>query len=171
MAAPESLILYELDDRPAFDVFSEDIGEVLARNLERVPLYIHAALPVAGDDTGDYLVRNVVGLDPANRVVAIGDRVAVGDRVMFVRRDVPSATRDLERMLADVRGRAAAPPKAALYFSCVARGPNLFGRNSEEMKTVQAAIGEDVPLVGFFANGEISKNRLYGYTGVLTLVG
>lgn len=163
-------ILFELDGRPAFDVFGEDIGEVLARNLERIPLYIHAALPVSGDDTGDYLVRNIVGLDPANRVVAIGDRVAVGDRVMFVRRDVPSATRDLERMLADVTGRAGAQPKAALYFSCVARGPNLFGRNSEEMKTVQAAIGADVPLVGFFANGEISKNRLYGYTGVLTLV-
>ena len=27
----------------------------------------------------------------------------------------------------------------------------------------------DVPLAGFYANGEISHNRLYGYTGVLTL--
>jgi small ligand-binding sensory domain FIST len=27
-----------------------------------------------------------------------------------------------------------------------------------------------VPLAGFFANGEISHNRLYGYTGVLTLL-
>ena len=42
-------------------------------------------------------------------------------------------------------------PKAALYFSCVARGPNLFGGNSEELTAVAEAIGEDVPLVGFAA--------------------
>lgn len=163
-------ILVELDGRPALDVFREDIGEVLSRNLERVSGYIHAALPISGDDTGDYLVRNVVGIDPGNKLVAIGDRISAGDRVMFVRRDGPAAAEDLDRMLADVKGRAGGVPKAALYYSCVARGPNLFGPDSDEMKAVQAVLGDDVPLVGFFANGEISKNRLYGYTGVLTLI-
>ena len=79
--------------------------------------------------------------------------------------------KDLQRMLADITTRAAGKPKAALYYSCVARGPNLFGQNSEELKAVQNALGDDVPVVGFFANGEISNNRLYGYTGVLTLIG
>ncbi|MGB0631036.1 MAG: FIST signal transduction protein [Alphaproteobacteria bacterium] len=167
----EDNILFELDGRPALDVFKEDIGEVLARNLERVGGYIHAALPVSGDDRGDYLVRNVVGIDPDNNLVAIGERVAAGDRVMFVRRDGPSAMEDLDRMLADVTSRAAGTPKAALYYSCVARGPNLFGPDSEELKAVRDALGEDVPVVGFFANGEISNNRMYGYTGVLTLIG
>ncbi len=162
-------ILIELDGHPALDVFKEDIGEVLARNLERVAGFIHAALPISGDDSGDYLVRNVVGIDPDNKLVAIGERISEGDRVMFVRRDGPAAMEDLDRMLSDVTGRAGPNPKAALYFSCVARGPNLFGADSEELKTVQDAIGEDTPLVGFFANGEICKNRLYGYTGVLTL--
>ena len=157
-------ILIELDDRPALDVFREDIGDVLSRNLDRVSGYIHAALPISadenGDDAGDYLVRNVVGIDPDSKLVAIGER----------RRDGAAAAEDLDRMLADVTGRAGRTAKAALYYSCVARGPNLFGPDSEELKAVQAAIGDDVPLVGFFANGEISKNRLYGYTGVLTLI-
>lgn len=179
-------IMAELDGRPALDVFREDIGDVLSRNLERVSGYIHAALPITGGDTGDafgdgsvnqaadaagdYLVRNVVGIDPGNKLVAIGERISAGDRVMFVRRDGGAAADDLDRMLADVTGRAGTTPKAALYYSCVARGPNLFGADSDEMKAVQAALGEDVPVVGFFANGEISKNRLYGYTGVLTLI-
>lgn len=164
-------IIFELDKLPALDVFKEDIGEVLAQNLERVGGYIHAALPVSGDDRGDYLVRNVVGVDPHNKLVAIGERVSAGDRLMFVRRDAPSAMKDLQRMLADITMRAAGKPKAALYYSCVARGPNLFGRNSEELMAVQNVLGDDVPVVGFFANGEISNNRLYGYTGVLTLIG
>ena len=167
----EDNIVFELDGKPALDVFKEDIGHVLARNLERVGGYIHAALPISGDDSGDYLVRNVVGIDPDNKLVAIGERVAAGDRVMFVRRDGPSAMEDLDRMLADLTLRAGGAPKAALYYSCVARGPNLFGPDSEELKAVQDALGEDVPVVGFFANGEISNNRLYGYTGVLTLIG
>ncbi len=162
-------ILIELDGRPALDVFRADVGEVLSRNLERVAGYIHAALPIAGDDNGDYLVRNVVGIDPSKKLVVIGERISVGDRVMFVRRDKSAAMDDLERMVADVTGRATGKPKAALYYSCVARGPNLFGSDSEEMKTVQAKLGDDIPLVGFYANGEISNNRLYGYTGVLTL--
>ena len=179
-------ILIELDGRPALDVFREDIGEVLSRNLERVSGYIHAALPIVSNvldsraDDGseddkagnpqDYLVRNVVGIDPGNKLVAIGERIAAGDRVMFVRRDGPAAAEDLDRMLADVKSRAGGTPKAALYYSCVARGPNLFGPDSGELKAVQTVLGDGVPLVGFFANGEISKNRLYGYTGVLTLI-
>ncbi len=163
-------VLIELDSRPALEVFKEDIGEVLARDMERVGGYIHAALPISGDDTGDYLVRNVMGVDPVNNWLSIGQRLGKGDRLMFVRRDAPSALKDLDRMLEDVTGRAAAPPRAALYFSCVARGPNLFGRESEELAAVAAALGDDVPVIGFFANGEISSNRLYGYTGVLTLI-
>ena len=90
---------------------------------------------------------------------------------MFVRRDGNAAAQDLDRMLNGVVARAGGSPRAALYYSCVARGPNLFGKNSEELKAVQTALGSDVPLVGFFANGEISRNRLYGYTGVLTILG
>lgn len=161
-------MLLALDGRPALDVFKEDIGEVLARNLSRAGGYIHAALPVADSDQGDYLVRNVVGVDPESGWMSIGERLSRGDKMMFVRRDAPNAMTDLKRMLDDVSGRAATTPKAALYFSCLARGPNLFGRNSEELRAVTDVIG-DVPLVGFFANGEICNNRVYGYTGVLTL--
>ncbi|MGE0748559.1 MAG: FIST N-terminal domain-containing protein [Rhodospirillales bacterium] len=162
-------VVMELDGKPAFEVFRSEIGEILARNLSRVGGYIHVALPIAGSDKADYLVRNLMGIDPQNGWIAVGDRLKVGDKLMFVRRDGAAAMADLERMVADVKKRADVAPRAALYFSCVARGPNLFGRNSEELKAVQAAVG-DVPLVGFYANGEICNNRLYGYTGVLTLI-
>ncbi len=162
-------VLITLDGQPALDVFKADIGEVLARNIERVGGYIHAALPISGTDNGDYLVRNIMGIEPEKKRMSIGERLHPGDKLMFVRRDGASALADLERMLEDVTHRAGGRPKAALYFSCVARGPNLFGDNSEELTAVSEAIGKDVPLVGFYANGEISNNRVYGYTGVLTL--
>ncbi len=162
-------VVARLDDRPAVDVFKEEIGEILSRDMSRIQGYVHAALPIAGSDTGDYQVRNLLGVYPEQGRLSIGEKMAAGDRLMFVRRDGPAAMTDLRRMLDDVTARAGGPPRAALYYSCVARGPNLFGRGSVELGTIAEALG-DVPLIGFFANGEISNNRIYGYTGVLTLL-
>jgi small ligand-binding sensory domain FIST len=58
--------------------------------------------------------------------------------------------------------------RGALYFSCIGRGENMFGSRGAELALVKEALGE-MPLAGFFCNGEISHDRLYGYTGVLTL--
>lgn len=161
-------ILIELDGKPALDVLKEDIGEILARDLTRIGGYIFAGLPIAGSDTGDYLVRNLVGIDPQNRLVAIGDMVERGERVMFCRRDADTAREDLLRMLAAIGKGLRCPPRGGIYVSCVGRGKNLFGPNSTELGLIQSELG-DFPLVGFYANGEISRDRLYGYTGVLTL--
>jgi small ligand-binding sensory domain FIST len=56
----------------------------------------------------------------------------------------------------------------AVYVSCSGRGGAHFGAPSAELQIVRRALG-DVPLVGFFAAGEIAHDRLYGYTGVLTV--
>ncbi|MPY72941.1 MAG: histidine kinase [Alphaproteobacteria bacterium] len=162
-------VLIRIDDRPALDVFKEDIGDVLARDLRRVAGYIFAALPVSGSDTGDYMVRNLVGIDPDAGALAIGELIAPGDRIMFCRRDHDSAVEDMRRMLASLKRRVGkGRVRGGLYFSCCGRGPNQFGPGGAELRIVAEELGE-FPLVGFFANGEISNNRLYGYTGVLTL--
>ncbi|MGQ0676490.1 MAG: FIST signal transduction protein [Rhodospirillales bacterium] len=161
-------IVAEIDGRPALDAMKQDIGEAAARDLPRSAGNIHAALPVKGSDTGDYLVRNLMGIDPKRGLIAIGAEMAQGDPILFVRRDRAAAEQDLGRMLRQLKTRARGAPKGGIYVSCVARGPNLFGQGSRELGKIRAELG-DFPLVGFFANGEISHARLYGYTGVLTL--
>lgn len=161
-------IIETLDGEPALDVFKRDIGDLLARDLRRVGGYILAALPVPGSDTGDYLVRNLVGIDTENQVIAISEMVEPGMTIQFCRRDGAAAETDLIRMVADVKRRANGTPRGALYFSCLARGPNLFGEKGRELALIERELGS-IPLVGFFCNGEISHDRLYGYTGVLTL--
>ena len=168
ITACEENVLIELDGRPALEVFKEDIGDLLARDLQRVAGYIFAALPIAHSDTGDYLVRNLAGIDVERQLVAIGELVETGQSVQFCRRDAQAAEADLVRMLSDLKKRTATPAKGGVYFSCLARGPNMFGDASQELKIIERELG-DVPLVGFFCNGEISHGRLYTYTGVLTL--
>ena len=125
----------------------------------------------------DYLVRPVVGVDPAAGAVAVAMPVEAGQTVRFCVRDEAAARKDLTRICAEIRdhlheqserqGRPVAA-RGAVYVSCVGRGASLFGEPGEELRLIARQLG-DVPLVGFYANGEISGRRLYGYTGVLTV--
>ncbi|GJL88882.1 MAG: hypothetical protein DHS20C03_25910 [Minwuia thermotolerans] len=165
----ERNIAIELDGSPAFEVFRQDIGEILSRNLDRIPGFIFAGLTPAGQDSGDYLVREIAGVDPQHGLVAVAEDVSVGQRLMFCRRDGAAAVADMERMLETLEQRAGGTtPRGGLYFSCLGRGPNLF----DDQRTEAAMIRErfpDLPLIGFFGNGEIANSRLYAYTGVLSL--
>ena len=161
-------VVMVIDGRPALAVFSEDIGPGLAQDLRRVGGVIFAGLPVAGSDTGDYLVRNLLAIDPGRGWLVLGAEVAAGDPILFCRRDPESARRDMSRMVRQLAGRLNGAPKAGVYVSCVARGASLFGEAGVETGLIRETLG-DFPLIGFFANGEISRDRLYGHTGVLTL--
>ena len=161
-------VVMAIDGRPALDVFREDIGPDLAQNMRRVGGVIFAGLPVTGSDTGDYLVRNLMAIDPSQGWIVLGAEVSPGDPIVFCRRDPESAKQDLARMVKQLAGRLSGPPKAGVYVSCVARGASLFGDEGVEATVIRETLG-DFPLIGFFANGEISRDRLYGHTGILTL--
>lgn len=166
----EGNVVTEIDGRPALNVLKEEIGEVLARDLERVSGYVHVAFPVSGADKADYLVRNLMAIDREHGWLGVGTEIAVGDRLMFVRRDPMSAQADLKRMIDDVKRRLPGPARGAVYVSCVARGPHMFGTETAEAEAVAREMG-GVPVIGFYAGGEISHDRLYGYTGVLLVFG
>ncbi len=162
-------IAISLDHRSALEVMKSDIGEVLTRDLNRIGGYIFAALPIPGSDTGDFLVRNLVGIDPDQGLVAVGDNLENQRQLMFCRRDGNSAREDMDRMLNRLENRIEGRTiRGGVYITCIGRGRHQFGENSEELRMISQRLG-GFPLVGFFANGEIYNGRLYRYTGVLTL--
>ncbi|OAN50255.1 hypothetical protein A6A04_02305 [Paramagnetospirillum marisnigri] len=163
-------VLMGLDERPALEVLKEEVGELLARDLRRIAGYIHVALPVAGSDIPDYQVRTLIGIDPTNGWLAMADQPEVGEELIFVRRDANAARADLRRMLADIKARLGNRSiRAGIYVSCTGRGIHMFGEEGAEAAVLREELG-DFPLIGFFANGEINRDRLYGFTGVLTVL-
>lgn len=161
-------IAISIDNRPALEVMKEDIGEILARDLNRIGGYIFAGFPVTDSDTGDYLVRNLLGIDPEAGALAIGEYLQDNRPIMFCKRDGRTAVEDLQAMVNKVKQRTHGRIKGALYFTCLGRGQHMFGEPHRELQLISEILG-DIPLAGFYANGEIAGNRLYGYTGVLTL--
>jgi small ligand-binding sensory domain FIST len=115
---------------------------------------------------GDFLVRSVVGANPAEGWVAVGDVVEAGQTVQFHVRDPESAGEGLRDLIAGV----ARPPAAALMFTCNGRGSNMFDVPSHDAATVHKGLGE-VPLAGFFANGELGpvgyRNFLHSFSASL----
>ena len=146
----------------------------------------------AGQFGGEVVVRHIIGLDPVRQGIAIAEAPSVGMTLAFCERNVQAARADLTRICAEIREELepeeltlevanvlsrsdaeSAPHPArriagAVYVSCAGRGGPHFGAPSAELQIVRRALG-DVPLVGFFAGGEIARNHLYGYTGVLTV--
>lgn len=158
-----------LDGEIALQALLNDLSVTGADNadLRELLLSLHVGLPVPNCDTGDYVVRNMMGINTENGRIGIADHIAAGQKLFFCRRDREGATRDLSAM-AEKLGKRSGPIHGGLYVSCCGRGPNLFESAGDEVARVQAALG-NIPLIGFYANGEISGERIYGYTGVLTL--
>lgn len=163
-------VLLTLDGQPALEALKQDIGFESESEFLRLAALVNIALLLPGSDTGDFVVRNLTGIDDKHGYVGVGDRVEPGGRIMFCSRDHETAVKDLRRVVANTAERAGAAGKGALYFSCVARGPNLFGPNGEEVTLLREGLGT-IPLAGFYANGEISNDKLYGHTGVLVVFG
>ena len=145
--------------------------------------------PTGGLDDA-VMVRHIIGLDPLRHGVAIAHLVEPGMHLAFCKRDAKSAKADLLRIATEIRESlepdevsleaagvsdvlhqisiAGQRIAGAIYVSCTGRGGPHFGAPSAELQIIQRALG-DVPLVGFFAAGEIAYQQVYGYTGVLTV--
>jgi len=162
-------IVTEIDGSPALDALRADMIDagLPVDNLRRMGGLIFAGFPISQSDTGDYVVANLVGIDEEKGWLAVAGDTNNPDNILFCRRDRVAAEADLTFMARRVRARAG-DVRGAIYVSCLARGPHTFASAKAEVALLQEALG-DVPLIGFFANGEISQERLYRYTGVLTL--
>jgi small ligand-binding sensory domain FIST len=145
--------------------------------------------PTGGLDDA-VMVRHIIGLDPVRHGVAVAHLVEPGMHLAFCQRDAKAAKADLLRIATEIReslepeevsleaigapdlrnlvSQAGQRIAGAIYVSCTGRGGPHFGAPSAELQIIQRALG-DVPLVGFFAAGEIANQQVYGYTGVLTV--
>lgn len=172
-----------LDGHPALDVMLQDLSISLDQPQEALEV-VRATLvglvppltrqetvsrPRTGQFGDDVVVRHIIGLDPARRGVAVTQRIETGGQWIFCQRDPKAASVDLTRICAEIREELEdAALLGAIYISCTGRGGRYFGAEGAELQRVRQALG-DVPLVGFFAAGEIAHEHLYGYTGVLTV--
>jgi small ligand-binding sensory domain FIST len=169
----ERNVVFELGGQPAL----KRVEELYATASERDQLLMRRGLHVGQATTelkpelgrGDFVIRNLVGVDRDTGAIAISDMAEVGQTVQFQVRDAESAREDLRVTLDQERG---APVAGALLFSCNGRGQGMFGQPDHDVDAVRRAFG-DIPVAGFFAAGELGpvagRNFVHGFTASLLL--
>ena len=165
-------VLAELNGQPPMAVLQDLFRSLSERDRQLMghSLFLGVVMDEFLDtpQQGDFLIRNVVGMDQRTGSLAIGEMLKEGQLVQFHLRDAETSAQDLtfvlERYAADNRENEV---PGALLFSCLGRGEYLYGRPNHDTEIFQEKLGR-VPLGGFFCNGEIGPvggtTFLHGYT-------
>ena len=170
-------LLREVDGRVPREVLTALFDNLSARDRELVghTLSIGFAMPGQGPSmqAGDFLIRNVLGMDPQTGSLWVGAKLEANSIVQFHVRDALSSAEDLERALSRYRAEHYATPAGALLFSCVGRGSGLYGTPDHDSNALRRSLG-DLPIVGFFCSGEIGPvqgfTQVHGYTSAVALI-
>lgn len=124
---------------------------------------------------GDFLIRNLLGVDPKIGAIAVGDRLRIGQRIQFHLRDARTSAEDLKTLLSRYRAKIdleTTYPIGALMFACLGRGEGLYQEANFDSGLFQHHLN-GVPLSGFFCGGEIGPvgetTFLHGYTSVFAI--
>jgi small ligand-binding sensory domain FIST len=170
-------ILMELDGQPPLNIMRDLFMTLDARdqNLLQHALFMGLVMdPLKSHFThGDFLIRNIVGLDTEKGLLAVGALLRQGQIVQFHLRDAQTSADDLEQTLNMYSARSGRGQVAgALLFSCLGRGEYLYGHSSHDTRLFQQKLGQ-IPVSGFFCNGEIGPvggtTYLHGYTSCFAL--
>lgn len=166
----EANIIFKLGGRPALRVL-EDMVAMLSEQ-EKADLQNGIFLGVAIDEykhhfqRGDFLVRNLVGVDASSGAVAVADFVRPGQTVQMHVRSANAATADLASLLQS-HAEFLLPPAGGFLFSCNGRGLRLFDEPSHDIGLFQRYF-PDTPVGGFFAGGEFGpvggQTFVHGFT-------
>jgi len=174
----ERNLIYEINERPALEVFAGLLKGPLADDIRRALMVLFVGLPadrlINSVAPGKYLVRNIIGIDPEKGILGVAENVTEGEAIIFTMRDGQRAREDLTQMLQrQADNLAGRKPAFGFYFNCCARGSSLYGIPGIDSAYIKQTLG-DFPLIGMFGGYELAPlgraNHLFAYTGVLALI-
>ncbi len=187
-------VILTLGGRPALQVVRELVESLSEEDQELLKkgLFVGRVIDEYKDrfGRGDFLIRNVVGVEETNQAIAIAEVLRVGQTIRFHLRDAKTADEDLALLLDAQQLRE--PPVGGLLITCNSRGTRLFDKPHHDAAAIAKAFspapsGEDaarggmgidpsapsLPLAGFFGAGEIGpigeQSFLHGHTACLAL--
>ncbi len=173
----EDNLIFELDGREAVEVLQESIALLTEEDIQRSGRMIFIGIAMDTSNRlprpGDYLIRNITGIDPQSAAVGVAERIETGQIVQFHLRNPFAAAEDIRAIVNRLHEKTQAhPPAFGLYFNCLGRGTGLYGEPNHDIQIIKEKF-PDLPIIGFFGNAEFapigSRNFAHAYTGALVL--
>jgi small ligand-binding sensory domain FIST len=169
--------LLELGGRQALAVLHEILSSLSPDDRElaqRGSIFAGVAMSEMRQrfESGDFLIRNIVGIDPELGALAISEPVDTGRTIQFQLRDPATSRQELRRLLQQRLTPYLMPPAGCLLFNCLGRGKSFYGTSHQDVRLIQTLSGK-IPVGGLFCDGEIGPakgtNFLHSYTASLAL--
>ena len=146
-------VLFELDGRPALQLYKEYLGE-RASGLPATALLFPLALREEGDGHKT-LVRTVLSVDEAEQSMTFAGNIPQGHTVQLMRANFERLIGGASEAALMVEAADAANT-LAIAISCVGRRLILGERTEEEIEAALDEFGPGTRQVGFYSYGEIS---------------
>ena len=166
-------VILELDGKPALRALDGMFASLPADDRDQAKGRLVVGLSMAVDleiyQQGDFLIRDIGGVDPDSGAVAIAGDVTSDQILQFHLRDAETSAEDMDEV---VSRHLYAEAAGALLFSCRGRGSQFYGKPNHDSRAISDALGS-IPVGGFFANGEIGpiagRTYLHAYTSAFAL--
>ncbi|MBU0500935.1 MAG: FIST C-terminal domain-containing protein [Gammaproteobacteria bacterium] len=167
-------VIYEIDGKPVLDILKEYLMEDEVDNWKKAVVNLSWGLKASEDIKGAYdefVIRFMPARDEAAGSITIPTEIPAGTKVWMTRRDHDKIAKGVEKIgenvLKQLNGER---PKMVFHFDCAGRGKVVFREQQklEVLRSLQGALGADVPWIGFYTYGEIGPigtcNQFHNYT-------
>lgn len=163
-------VLYEIDNKPALELYKSFLGEQ-AKELPSSGLLFPLSMRISENDSP--LVRTILAVDEKEQSLTFAGDIPEGAYVKLMKANIDRLINGAEGA-AKVSLEGDQKPELAILISCVGRKLVLKQLVEEEVEAVQEVVGEDVAICGFYSYGEIapfiqhSKCELHNQTMTIT---
>ena len=170
-------VIFELDAEPALENFKNVLKLLTQDDIRRSGGTVFIGIAMDNENRnptrGDFLIRNLVGINEQHAAIAISEEVKEGQLVQFHLRNPLAAAEEIRTIIAQLAEKTKQqPPDFGLYFNCLGRGKGLYGAPNYDISVIQEQF-PGLPVIGFFGNSEFApiggQNFAHAYTGVFVL--
>lgn len=173
----EGRVIFQLDGEPALEQFKGTLQLLTQDDIRKSGGTVFVGIAMDPENKnpirGDFLIRNLVGINEEHAALAVSEEVAEGQLVQFHLRNPNAAAEEIQAIIAQLAKKTRQhPPAFGLYFNCLGRGKGLYGEANHDIGVIQEKF-PGLPVIGFFGNSEFApiggRNFAHAYTGVFVL--
>ncbi len=170
-------VIFELAGEPALENFKGTLQLLTQDDIRRSGGTVFVGIAMDPENKnptrGDFLIRNLVGINEEHAALAVSEEVAEGQLVQFHLRNPLAAAEEIQAIITQLAERTRShSPAFGLYFNCLGRGKGLYGEANHDISVIQEKF-PGLPVIGFFGNSEFApiggRNFAHAYTGVFVL--
>lgn len=147
-------ILYELDGKPALEVYKTYLGEN-ANELPGAGLLFPLSIQVPG--TNIVLVRTILNINEEEKSLTFAGNMPMNSFAQLMRAGIDNLIEGASEAAEASVKNLAKGPDLAILISCIGRRMQMDQRTEEEIEIIRTIYGESTAITGYYSYGEISS--------------